>query len=292
MKPPAVDYVRAEDVRNAVEMLAEYGDESKVLAGGQSLIPLMSFRLATPTVLVDINHATGLDFIHQENGHLRIGAMTRQRDVERDPVVRAANPLLPAALRHVGHPTNRNRGTIGGSVAHADPAAELPALLVGLDADLVVEGPSGGRTIPAAEFFLGVFTTALAFDEILTAVHVPCLPPGTGTAVEELVRRHGDFALVGAFAAIHLDDDGKIDFARLSVSGVDSVPVRLHEVEAALAGRAPDVDAIAEAVAHAAAAVNPTDDVHAPASYRREMTTVMVRRAIELAIASTAGDNR
>jgi len=284
MKPPPVKYARAGDLAEAVALLTEHGTDAKVLAGGQSLIPLMSFRLARPSVLVDINRATGLDEVRTDNGSLLIGAMARQRDVETSTVVADAVPLLPRALRHVGHVANRNRGTVGGSLAHADPAAELPALVTALGGELLVQGPGGPRSVAAEDYFLGTFTTAMDYDEVLTGVRLPRLPAGTGVAVEELARRHGDFAIVAAFAAVHLGPDGTVDTVRLAVSGAAPVPVRLHAAEAALTGSAPTAGAVDAAADTVAAAISPTDDVHAPAGYRRDMARLLVRRALQAAI--------
>lgn len=291
MKLPSVEYRRARDAGDAVALLTEYGSDAKILAGGQSLIPLMSFRLARPTVLVDLNSAAGLDEIHQDDGHLVIGAMVRQRTLERDPATGAAVPLLPVLLAHVGHVTNRNRGTIGGSIAHADPAAELPTLVQALGGEMVVQGPSGTRIIGSDDFFQGTFTTSMDFNDVLIAVRLPSLPDGTGVAVQELARRRGDFAIVATLAAVHLDDGGRVDLARLAVSGVAPVPIRLRESESRLVGATVDqagtgideriVDAAVDAVN---GAIDPTDDVHASGVYRRDMTGVLVRRAIRIAV--------
>jgi carbon-monoxide dehydrogenase medium subunit len=284
VKPPAVKYALAGSVKEAIALLSEHGTDAKVLAGGQSLVPLMNFRLARPSVLVDINRLDELDYIRTENGHLTVGAMTRQRDLETSPAVAAAVPLLSEAMRYVGHVTTRNRGTVGGSIAHADPAAELPALVAGLGAELLVEGPDGPRSIAAQDFFVSTFTPAIEFDELLTGIRWPRLPAGTGTAVEELSRRHGDFAIAAAFAAVHLAADGSIDLVRLAASGVDSVPVRLHPAEAILTGSQPTPDVVDAAVASVADSVRPTDDIHAPAAYRLDMAAVLVRRALMKAI--------
>lgn len=283
MKPPAVGYARAGDVQEAVGLLAEHGTDSKVLAGGQSLVPLLSFRLARPSVLVDVNPIGDLAYIREDDGALVIGATTRQRDVELSPVVAEAVPMLPEALRHVGHVANRNRGTVGGSVAHADSAAELPTVVTCLGGEIVVEGPRGRRTIAAEDYFTGTFTTATEYDELLTAVRFPRLPAGTGVAVEELARRHGDFAIVAAFAAVHLGPDGTVDLVRLGLSGVDTVPRRLHEAEAALLGTRPTAEAITAAAATAPNSIHPSSDVHAPAGYRREMAELLIQRAITAA---------
>jgi len=284
VKPPPVKYARAGSVQEAVALLAEHGGDAKVLAGGQSLVPLMSFRLARPEILVDINRVDELSYIRQVGGSLEIGAMTRQRDVELSDVVAGAVPLLPLALHHVGHVTNRNRGTVGGSIAHADPASELPALVTGLAGELVIVGPDGARTVAAEDFFAGPFTTAIDEGELLAAVRLPQLPAGTGVAVEELARRHGDFAVVAVMAAVHLAADGTVDLVRLAASGVDSVPVRLHAAEAVLAGAASTAETIAAAAATVADSIHPTDDVHAPATYRREMAGLLVERAVAAAV--------
>lgn len=284
MKPAAVGYARAGDVQEAVALLSQHGTDAKVLAGGQSLVPLMSFRLARPSVLVDLNRIGSLDFVRDEGTSLLVGAMARQRDVETSPLVAEAAPLLAEALRHVGHVTNRNRGTVGGSLAHADPAAELPTLVTGLGGELLVEGPAGPRSIAAEDFFVGPFTTAMEYNEVLTAVRLLRLPAGTGVAVEQLARRHGDLAMVGVVAAVHLGPDGSVDLVRLAASGVGPVPVRLHAAEAVLVGANPTEEAIDEAAATVAAAVRPPDDIHAPGSYRRDMAGLLLKRAVKTAI--------
>jgi carbon-monoxide dehydrogenase medium subunit len=289
MKLPAVEYRRAHSADEAVALLTEYGPDSKILAGGQSLIPLMSFRLARPTVLIDLNAADGLDGIRQENGHLVVGAMVRQRTLERSQLAADAVPLIPVLLAHVGHVANRNRGTIGGSVAHADPAAELPALVQALGGEMIVQGPSGTRTVSSEDFFQGTFTTSLGFDDVLTAVRLPCLPDGTGVAVEELARRRGDFAIVGALAAIHVGGDGRVDLARIAVSGVAPVPVRVRDTEERLVGASVlpdgriDSDVLGAAVNAVDSVIDPTGDVHASGDYRKDMTAVLIRRAVRAA---------
>lgn len=289
MKLPPVEYRRAQDAADAVTLLGEFGEDAKVLAGGQSLVPLMSFRLARPTVLVDLNPVQGLDFVRAEDGHLVVGAMTRQRTVERHAGAHAAVPLLPLVLPHIGHATNRNRGTIGGSIAHADPAAELPTLAQTLAAEMVVLGPRGERTVPASEFFLGPLTPSLDYDEVLTSVRFPRLPDGTGAGVAELARRHGDFAVVSVLAAVHVGADGWIDHVRLGASGVASVPLRLHAAEAVLLGTSGDAAAIEAAAEAAVGEIDPVDDVHGPADYRRHVTRVMLGRAVRDAVRRAEG---
>jgi carbon-monoxide dehydrogenase medium subunit len=284
VKPAAVKYARAGDSKEAIALLHQHGFDAKLLAGGQSLIPLLSFRLARPTILVDLNPATGLDYIREENGHLVIGAMTRQRTLETSPLVREAIPLVPEALRFVGHVTIRNRGTIGGSLAHADAAAELPTAVIALGGELVVEGPGGSRTIGAEDFFVGPFTSAMEHDEILAAVRLPRLAPGTQVAVEELARRHGDFAIVTAMAAIALDASGRVEDVRLALGGAHSVPLRLAESESVLRGIVPSETTIEAAAAAAANAVRPLEDIHAPVEYRRDMSALMIKRAVNKAV--------
>lgn len=284
MKPPVVGYARAGDVREVVAMLVEHGTDAKVLAGGQSLVPMLSFRQARPSFLVDINRVEELDFVRDAGESLLLGATARQRDVETSPVAAAAVPLLPELLGHVGHVTNRNRGTVGGSLAHADPAAELPTLVTALGGELLVEGPRGPRTIAAEDFFVGPHRTSMGFDEVLTAVRLPRLPAGTGMAVQQIARRHGDLAIVGVLAAVRLGPDGAIDLVRLAASGVGPVPVRLHAVEAALTGVAPTTEALDAAAEAVAAAVRPPDDIHAPASYRRDMACLLLKRAVGAAL--------
>lgn len=286
MKIPPVKYLRPESLDEAIGALREYGDEAKVLAGGQSLIPLMSFRLANPSVLVDVTHVSGLSGVGRENGHVAVGAATRMRAVERHDEIRAAVPIIPPALAHVGHAVIRNRGTAGGSIAHADPAAELPTVLTALGGSVIAQGPGGRRELLAEEFFLGPLTTALAEDEVLTEVRFPVVPAGTGVGVEELARRHGDFAIALAVAAIHLDTAGRIDRAHVGVGGLDHVPRRLRNVEALLVGQEASDEVVAAAASQTADAIRPSDDVHASATYRRQVAGVVVARAVKKAIAN------
>ncbi|MBC3193363.1 xanthine dehydrogenase family protein subunit M [Pseudonocardia sp. C8] len=288
MKPTAFDYVRATSLDHAVAVLAEHDGDAKVLAGGQSLVPLLAMRLAQPTVLVDLAGLDELSYLRADGAHLEIGAMTRARTVETADLVAGRVPLLPAALRHVGHVTIRNRGTIGGSAAHADPAAELPAVLRALDGELVATGPGGRRTIAAADFFRGFLDTALEPGEVLTAVRLPAQPAGVRVAVQEFARRHGDFAIVAVFAAVELDDSARIRSARIAVAGADQVPVRAAAAEELLAGRPPTPDLLVAAADAVAAATRPTDDIHAPADYRRRIAAVLTRRCLEQATAARA----
>ena len=259
--------------------LAEAGDDAKVLAGGQSLIPLLSLRLAYPSVLIDLNRVSELASIEQANGSLTVGAMTRHRTVERSDAVRQAAPLVSEAMPLIGHVAIRSRGTLGGSIAHADPAAELPAVALALDATLTVQSKARGeRTIAAADFFEGYFTTTLEPDEILTAVNFPTLAPNSGVAVEEVARRHGDFAMVGAVAAVTMTD-GKVSDARIAMINVAEKPIRARDAEQALIGG----ESIAVAAALAARDLDPSGDLHASPEYRRKVAAVCVRRALETA---------
>jgi carbon-monoxide dehydrogenase medium subunit len=267
MKPAPFEYVSAASVDEAVEMLA--GGEAKVLAGGQSLVPLLNMRLARPALLVDVNRIPGLDSI-EVDGSMRIGALARQADTLASGEAGAAVPLLAAALRHVGHPATRSRGTIGGSLAHADPAAELPAVLVALDGEVVASGPGGERTIRADGFFLGPFTTTLGADELLIAALLPRQETRPFGFVE-LSRRHGDFALAGAVVLL--------DPARVVLFGIGGFPERALEAERAL----DDGAGAAEAAEIATRGVTAVDDVHADGRYRLRAAAVLVRRAIEQA---------
>lgn len=283
MKPSPFAYHRAASVDDAVVWLGRYGGDGKVLAGGQSLVPLMNFRLAAPAALIDINGVGALSYIRRTNGTLSIGALTRQSDIEDSGLVAEACPLLSQATRLIGHRTVRNRGTIGGSLAHADPVGEYPASLVALDGEVVTRGPDGERTIPARDLFLTVCTTSLGPCELVTEVRVPVLPPGTGSAFLEQSRRHGDYAIVGVAAAMTVDEDGTCRDARLALAGVGGTPLRCDHAEAALRGTRLDEPAIAAAARASAAAADPTDDLHATAQYRRAMVEVYVKRALRLA---------
>ena len=279
MKPPLFEYHRAGSVDEVVALLAEHADEAKVLAGGQSLVPLLSLRLARPAHLVDINRVADLATIANGNG-LTLGALVRHRAIERSAVVRTANPLLAHAVRFIGHSAIRNRGTIGGSIAHADPAAELPAVLLALDGEVDARGASGTRTIPASALFEGFLTTSLESDELLTAVRLPAWPAGTGWSFQEFSRRSGDFAIVGVAATVRLDGNGNVGEARLAFSGVDQVPVRARAAEWSLAGATPSDD-VWKSAAHAAAApLDPGSDIHGSAAYRKHLAAVLAERAL------------
>jgi aerobic carbon-monoxide dehydrogenase medium subunit len=284
-------YQRAETIHEAAHLLAELGDEAKVLAGGQSLIPMMSLGLARPGVLVDIGRVEGGDRLELVEGQVVVGPTARHRRFETPgPGLDAAAPLLRATASHIAHPAIRSRGTFLGSVAHADPAAEWPAVVLALGADLVARSVRGDRTIPASEFFLGPLTSSLELDEILVEARWPVCRPATGAATRELTYRHGDYAIVGVAAQVTLGDGpGRIADARLALFGVGATPIRPLEAEAVLVhdGWA----GLEEACVRAQEAADPSTDATASAAYRRRMVGVFVRRALEAAIreAETAG---
>jgi aerobic carbon-monoxide dehydrogenase medium subunit len=286
VKPAPFSYHAPASIEEALRLLAEYGDEAKPLAGGQSLVPLMNFRLARPAHLVDLNRVAELAYVRGDGAELRIGAMTRQRAVERSALVVERWPLLTAAVRQIGHVHIRNRGTIGGSLAHADPAAELPALMLALDADVTVASSRGARTIAASDLFESHYATTLAPDELLIEIRVPALPPRAGWAFEELSRRHGDFALVGVASLVTLDTRGAIGEARLAFAGAGPTPLRTSAAEGLLAGNLPSESLFREAGDLASRELDPDSDIHASAAYRREVAAVLARRALARATAS------
>jgi len=283
MKPAAFDYFCPESLGEAVALLGDHGDEAKLLAGGQSLMPLLNFRMLRPGALIDINRLSELDFVAEHPGGLRIGALSRHHTLETSPLVRERFPVLSAAMAHVAHLAIRNRGTIGGSLSHADPAAELPLLAVLLDAELRTRSAAGERRHLAADFFLGPLTTALGADEMVTEIVLPGLPPGTGWGFEEVALRDGDFA-IAAVAALVTVADGQIVAARLAAGGVDAVPRRLAAAEAALIGERPSAELIALAGELARGEVDPPSDLHASAGYRRHLVAALAERALSAAV--------
>jgi carbon-monoxide dehydrogenase medium subunit len=265
-----------------VQILAEPDDvgDTKVLAGGQSLVPLLSLRLAQPGRIVDINRVDALQEITEDAGVLSIGALVRQRTAEHSELVRTACPLMAAAIPHIGHPAIRNRGTVGGSIAHADPAAEMPGICVACDAEIAVTGTAGPRAMAAKDFFLSALTTALAPDEIITEIRLPAWPAGRRYGFEEFALRRGDFAIAAAAVFYDVDAGGRAANAHVGVIGVGDRPARLPSVEAVLNGARVDADTIAKAAAATSAAVTPQDDIHASAAYRRSLVGTMVERAL------------
>jgi CO/xanthine dehydrogenase FAD-binding subunit len=243
----------------------------------------MNFRLARPGFLVDVNPLRELDYIRESNGHLEIGALTRQASIERSDVVARRCPLLAAATRYIGHAPIRHRGTIGGSLAHADPSAEYPAVLLALDGEVTVLGPSGERTIPGEELFLTICTTCMEPGELLVSVRLRAVPPGTGWSFLELNRRHGDFALVGVAAVLELNGGGICERARIALCGAGPTPIRIRDAEAVIQGQAVSDEVVEEAAQLAAAAADPVEDIHGAVAYKRSMVEVFVRRALNQA---------
>jgi aerobic carbon-monoxide dehydrogenase medium subunit len=282
MKLPYVDYEAPATVSEAVELLAGHLDQASVLAGGQSLIPLLALRLAHPAVLIDINGIAELSGVSAADGWVAIGAMTREYVAEESQTVADRVPLLAAALPLVGHEAIRSRGTIGGSLAHADPAAELPAVARALDAEFVVRGQSGERVVPAAEWFEGYLTTSRRVDELLVEVRFPTAGRGTGISFQEVARRHGDFAIVGLAASLTLSD-GTISDARLAFAGVSDVPVRAVGAEGLLVGETPSTGLFDEAARRATEDIDPPADLHGSSDYRKKVAAALVRRGLRAA---------
>ncbi|WP_425247928.1 FAD binding domain-containing protein [Streptomyces sp. NEAU-NA10] len=285
MKPPPFTYCDPGSVDEAVGLKSEYGAGSRVLAGGQSLLPLLNMRLVRPEALIDINGIGELQRIERRAGVLEVGAGARQYELEDQPLVRELVPLLPDAAGHIGHVETRHRGTVGGSLAYADPAAELPCTAVTLDATVVVRGPSGTRAIDARDFFRGRLTTALQPDEVLVAVRYPVTPWTAGHGFVEVARRVGDLALAGAAAVVDLDGEGRFTSVSVGVLGVSDTPVRALAVESALIGEAATPENVAGAAEAIVPSVTSGDDPHTPRDYRRHLARVVVRRAVTAAVA-------
>ncbi len=286
MKPPPFAYHAPATIPEAVHLLGSL-ENARLLAGGQSLMPMLNMRFAFPDHLIDLNRVVGLGGISLDGAALQIGAMTRQRDIQDSPLVQERLPLLAEALTHVGHRQTRNRGTIGGSLCHLDPAAELVSVATALDATVDVMGPNGGRSLSMAEFPRGYMTPALAPDEMVTAIRIPLPPPGHGAAFIEFSRRHGDFAIVSA-AALLTVEGGRITSASITLGGVGAVPLRLAEAEAALLGRRPEFALFAR-VAACAGAIDAMEDAQVPAWYRHRLAVTLTRRALDAAHARMAG---
>jgi carbon-monoxide dehydrogenase medium subunit len=282
VKPPRFTYHDPRSLTEALEMVATLPN-AKVLAGGQSLMPALNMRLAMPDHLVSINRIPELDYVRVEGDLLSIGALTRQRDVEISSLVRERCPLLHEAICQVGHAQTRNRGTVGGSLAHLDPAAELPAVAAAMDAVVYVQSVRGPREIPFDQFAVTYMTTALEPDELLTGVSLQLWPHDSGHAFIEYARRHGDFAVVGVAALLHLGADGTVDRAAIALTGVGPGPVRARQAEAMLLGRRPDEDQLRAAAATAAKEIDPDTDIHATRAHRIRLAEVITRRALDQA---------
>ena len=282
MKPAPFAYFAPTTIDEALGLLTEHGYDAKLLAGGQSLIPTMNFRLAQPAALIDLNHIPDLAYIQPTpEGGLRIGAMTRQRALEKNELVIQRAPLLCATMPYIAHVQIRNRGTIGGSLAHADPAAELPVIAVALDAQLKVRSKLGERQVSAQDFYVALFTTDLAPDELLAEITLPPLRPRTGWSFQEVARRRGDYAIVGVAAKVTLDALGRCDEARIVLLSVGEGPVQANQAVALLQGEQPTPDLIVAAAETCATQdIDPTADIHASVAYRRHLAKVLARRAL------------
>jgi carbon-monoxide dehydrogenase medium subunit len=292
MKMPPFEYACPTTVSEAVQLLASRDGDAKAIAGGQSLMPMLAFRLAAPTLLVDLRKLSALREIKLTERGVALGAMVRWRDIEDDKRLVTAHPLLKAAIAHVAHYQIRNRGTVGGSVAHADPAAEMPGIVMTCDAEMAVVGKSGARVIPAGDFFQGPLMTALTSDEIITEIRLPAWPRGRRWGFREFARRRGDFAMAAAALFYDLDERGRAQNAHVGAIGIADRPLRLDAVEDVLNGQVLDGKVIDEAViaraeAAACATVDPPDDIHASGAYRRALTGTMVERALRDAMTRT-----
>ena len=285
MKLPPFEYACPTSVSEAVTLLASHDGEAKLLAGGQSLVPMMAFRVASPSLLVDLRKLSELRQIRITQDGVSLGAMVRWRDILDDARLKTAHPLLLAAVEHVAHYQIRNRGTVGGSVAHADPAAEMPGLVMTCEAQIAVMGKAGAHVIKAADFFQGPLITALKADEIITEIRLPAWPAKRRFGFQEFARRRGDFALAAASVFYDEDGDKKARNARVGVIGVADRPLRLQSVETVINGQIIDDAVIAKAEAATSAAVDPADDIHASGAYRKALAGVMVERALKAAAA-------
>jgi len=284
MKPPAFEYHDPQTIDQAVALMASL-DNARLLAGGQSMMPMLNMRFVMPDHLIDLGRVAALSQIEQKPASLRIGAMTRQRDLEYSPVVRARCPLLTEAIQWVGHRQTRNRGTLGGSLCQLDPAAELPAVCAALDATVTVQSVRGERTLAFADFPAGYMTPALDPDELVTHVELPDWPAGHGYGFVEFARRHGDYAVVLAGALLTLDAGGRVTRASVTLGGIGPAPARVRALEQALTGQVASA-ALFREQAEACRSIDAMEDVHAPASYRQQLAVVMARRALDAALAT------
>jgi carbon-monoxide dehydrogenase medium subunit len=283
MKPAPFKYIAASSLGDALALKAEHGDDAKFLAGGQSLIPTMNFRLARPTILIDINEIDGLAGIRASSGATRIGALTRYRALQRDAAFALAFPLIGEALPHIAHPQIRNRGTIGGNLSHADPASELPAIAVALGARFRVQAAKQERWVEAPDFFVGALTTGLKPDEMLVEIELPLAKPRTGSCFKEIARRHGDFAIAGTAVMVTLDERDECIEVRLAFCGVGETPVDASSAADALVGNKPTETAIIDVAKSVQAMIDPGGSVHATADYQRHIAGVLTERALQTA---------
>src|SRR5690349_10590268 len=285
MKPAPFEYYVPDSIEQALNLLREHGDSARLLAGGQSLVPAMNFRVVQPGVLIDLNRVGELQYIRDDTATLHIGAMTRERELEFDPVISKKTPLLAEAMPHVAHPQIRNRGTLGGSLANADPAAELPVIMLALGARLKVRNADGERWVEAGNFFVGMFATDLAADEMLVEIELPSIPPRTGWSFMEVAPRAGDYALMGVAALVTLDEDRRCTHARLVYLNAGDGPVDASEAGSALEGKMPDPESIDDAAELASQKeINPFGNIHASPDFQRHLARVLTRKTLKQAI--------
>jgi len=291
MKPAPFEYYAPDSIEQALDLLREHGESARLLAGGQSLVPTMNFRVVQPGVLIDLNRVEELKYIREEDATLRIGAMTRERELEVDPVIARKTPLLAEAMPHVAHPQIRNRGTLGGSLANADPAAELPVIMLALRARLKVRNADGERWVGAREFFVGMFATDLAADEMLVEIELPSTPPRTGWSFMEVAPRAGDYALMGVAALVTLDEERRCTQARLVYLNAGDGPVEAKEAGSALEGKIPDAESINEAAELASQKeINPFGNIHTSPEFQRHLAGVLTRKTLNQALERAQGN--
>ena len=283
MIPGQFSYHAPASLPEAIALLGEHGDDAKILSGGQSLIPLMRFRLAQPAHLVDINRIDGLAYIREEDGSLRIGALAREADLDAEPIIHERYPLLADAIAVIADPLVRNLATLCGNIAHADPANDHPAVMLAYRAEVVAEGPNGRRTIPIDDFFVDTFETSLAPDEVLVELRIPTPVPGSGGAYQKLERKVGDYAIAGVAAQLVVGADGLIAEAGVALTNVGPMPIRAAEAEASLVGRQPNEKTFADAARLAGDAADPVTDLRGPADYKRAVTRTLTARALQTA---------
>lgn len=280
MIPPSFEYLRPKSVPEAITLLQQYGEDAKILSGGQSLIPMMKLRLARPGYLIDINRISGLSYIKEEGGHLKIGALTREAELESSPLVQSKYPLLADTTSLIADPQVRNLATVGGNLAHGDPANDHPATMIALGAQVVATGPKSERVIPIEEFFISLFTTALRQDEILTEIRVPVPPARSGGAYFKLERKVGDFATAAVAVQLTLDDKGNVQKAGIGLTNVGATPIKAGSAEDFLTGKKPDQSNIAQAAQLAAADAQPSSDLRGPVEFKRGVIAELTKRAL------------
>ncbi len=284
MKPASFTYKRAESLEEVFELLEEHMDEAKIIAGGQSLVPMMNMRLARPAYLIDINNVKGLDYIREENGRIHIGALTRQCDLEQSPLLKEKCPIIPHGVTKIGHYSIRQRGTLGGSLVHADPSAELPVLASLFNANIHIASSEEQRTVPATEFFITIYTTDLMPTEIVTAVDFPVMDPHEGWSYQDFTRRVGDFAIVSVAVTVKLDQEEKVENMRMVIGGAETIPFNLQEMLQSYIGKKADDEWLTSLAEEAVSMLEPGSDIHASEEDRRELLHVLIPKAVKEAI--------